>query len=123
MSLGIDIKAILVANGITQAIYVNDIPSNIVEGLGIFYTGGDSPIHTMGAVIFRQPSFQIIIRGTGATSESIAESIIAILDGLTETTVNSNTYAMFRMSTDLINLGKSEAGYHQMSLNFKTMIT
>ena len=118
-----DIKQILADGGITTTIYLDDIPAKVNTAVGLYTNAGQSAQHTFGAVAFRRPSVQIITRSPAtAASLALAEAIRDLLDGQTEVTVGAKVYMSIRCVADIINLGKSDAGYHQHSINFDLMV-
>lgn len=111
-----NISAILQAEGVTTTKYRNAIPVNVHTAIGIFNDSGLSPQHTMGAIAFRQPSFQVIARSpTMDAAEVLIVSVRNVLDGYSD-----STYVSIRQKGDIINIGKNtDETYHQFSLNFE----
>jgi hypothetical protein len=118
-----DIDDLLSTGGVTTTIYRADMPEQPSEAFLLTETGGQGPIHAMASgpgeasmevaglqVIRRSPSYQ--------TARSDMQTVMNLLDGLTERTINATRYSYVSATQSPMSLGRDKSNRSLLSVNF-----
>ncbi len=87
MSVLSDIADVLSSGGITTPIFKGTLPSTPDDLIGLFETGGPSPVHAMsslpGRALAEMPHVQLVVRDTRPDdAKKTAQDCFRLLDGL-----------------------------------------
>lgn len=117
-----DIKTML--TGIESNIFMGSMPDTPDSLICIYNTGGFDPVRTLKNDLFlQQPTFQIMLRdSTYQNGYERCNSIINVLDGITNNTINGHFYLSIMQSGDILPLGDDSKKRKLFSINFNTQI-
>ena len=118
-----DISDLLSTGGVTTSIYKGFMPEQPNDAFILTETGGRGPIHAMASgpgeakleiaglqVIRRSPSYQ--------TARDGMQTVMDLLDGLTERTINSTRYSYVEAQQTPMSLGRDKSERSMLSVNF-----
>lgn len=121
MSMLSDIKSLLA--GIESTIYLADMPDTPDKLICIYNSGGRDPIHNLAKDRITQPTIQIRARDTSYDSGlARCEAINAILDVVSNQTINNTFYVSIKQQSDILPLGKDEKKRSEFAINYVLQI-
>ena len=128
MALLDDVADLLTTGGITTTIYRGNLVETPSDAIGLQETGGISPVRAMstgpGKAVFERPTFQIIRRSTSYdTARTEMTTILSLLDGLSQRTINSTRYAYIEATQSPFSLGRDDSDRAMLALNFSAVRT
>lgn len=128
MTVGMDIVNYLADNGygtLGSDLFLGYMPDqqNVVV---VMETGGQGPYLDYGDDADQiRPSFQVLVRNSNyITGVERTANIRTLLQSITNTTINSNTYLYIRATGDVAYLGRkavSAGETNEFSINFNSM--
>ena len=132
MSLLADISAYLVAQSIGTAndavkegwgISIGKMPNHKDRMIGLFEYGGYPPELTHDKSMDVMPALQVRVRGepgsAGYTAGiAKADAILALLHGLSNTTLTSTSYKLIRANNSPAFIGSDDRGRPEWTINF-----
>jgi hypothetical protein len=118
-----DISDLLSTGGVTTTIYKGFMPEQPNDAFILTETAGLGPIHAMstgpGQAKLEVAGLQVIRRSQSySTARSGMQSVMDLLDGLTERTINATRYSYVSAQQVPFSLGRDDAERTMLSVNF-----
>ena len=118
-----DISDLLSTGGITTTIYKGFMPEQPNDAFILTETAGLGPIHAMstgpGQAKLEVAGLQVIRRSqTYSTARSGMQTVMNLLDGLSERTINATRYSYVSAQQVPFSLGRDDSERTMLSVNF-----
>lgn len=118
-----DISDLLSTGGVTTTIYKGFMPEQPNDAFILTETAGQGPIHAMstgpGQATMEVAGLQVIRRSQSyATARSGMQSVMDLLDGLNERTINATRYSYVAAQQVPFSLGRDDSERTMLSVNF-----
>jgi hypothetical protein len=118
-----DISDLLTTGGVTTSIFKSFLPEQPDNALVLTETAGQGPIHAMstgpGNAQLEIAGLQVIRRSTSyQTARLEMQTVMDLLDGLTERTINSTRYSYVEARQVPFSMGRDESERSLVSVNF-----
>lgn len=118
-----DISDLLTTGGMTSTIYKAFMPEQPDEALVLTETAGMGPIHAMstgpGNAAIEVAGLQVIRRSASyQTARTDMQTVMNLLDGVTERTINATRYSYIEATQVPFSIGRDESERSLLSVNF-----
>lgn len=118
-----DISDLLTTGGITTTTYKSFMPEQPDDAFVLTETAGMGPVHTFasgpGQAVLEIAGLQVIRRSESyATARTDIQSVISLLDGLSERTINATRYSYITAEQVPFSLGRDESERSMLAVNF-----
>ena len=118
-----DISDLLSTGGISTTIYKGFMPEQPNDAFILTETAGLGPIHAMstgpGQAKLEVAGLQVIRRSQSySTARSGMQTVMSLLDGLNERTINATRYSYVAAQQAPVSLGRDDSERTMLSVNF-----
>ncbi len=118
-----DIADLLSTGGVTTTIYKGFMPEKPDTAILLTETGGQGPIHAMstgpGQAKLEVAGLQVLGRSASyQTARTNMQSVMNLLDGLNERTINATRYSYVAAQQVPFSIGHDGAARSMLSVNF-----
>ena len=118
-----DIADLLTTGGVTTTKYKSFLPEQPDDALALYETAGRGPIHAMasgpGQASLEIAGLQVLRRSaTYSTARLEMQTVMNLLDGLSERTINSTRYSYVEATQVPFSLGRDDSERSMLSVNF-----
>ena len=118
-----DISDLLTTGGVTTEIYKSFMPEQPDNAFVLTETAGQGPVHTFasspGQAVLEIAGLQVIRRSASyETARNGMETVLDLLDGLSERTINATRYSYVEATQVPFSLGRDDSERSLLAVNF-----